>query len=68
MALKRAPHRRNALAALQGFLGLVEQPHVLDRDNRLVGEGLEQCDLLVRNASRLAPAGGDGADRILVAQ
>ena len=28
-------------------LHLVEQPHVLDRDHRLVGEGLHQLDLLV---------------------
>ena len=27
-------------------LHLVEQPHVLDRDHRLVGEGLDQLDLL----------------------
>ena len=28
-------------------LHLVEQPHVLDRDHRLVGEGRDQLDLLV---------------------
>src|SRR5262249_14794345 len=28
-------------------LHLVEQPHVLDRDHRLVGKGLDQLDLLV---------------------
>ena len=33
---------------LERLLGLVEQAHVLDRDHRLVGEGLEQRDLLVR--------------------
>ena len=33
------------LAAL--VLDLVEQPHVLDRDHRLVGEGGDQLDLLV---------------------
>ena len=32
---------------LQRFLRLVEQPHVLDRDHGLVGEGLQQRDLLV---------------------
>ena len=31
---------------LERFLRLVEQAHVLDRDHRLVGEGLEQLDLL----------------------
>ena len=28
-------------------LHLVEQPHILDRDHRLVGEGGDQLDLLV---------------------
>ena len=36
------------------FLDLVEQPHVLDRDHRLVGEGGDQLDLLV--GERLAPS------------
>ena len=37
------------LAELTGAcLHLIEQPHVLDRDHRLVGEGLDQLDLLVR--------------------
>ena len=31
--------------ALERLLGLVEQAHVLDRDHRLVGEGLQQVDL-----------------------
>ena len=30
-------------------LHLVEQPHVLDRDHRLVGEGRDQLDLLSVN-------------------
>ena len=29
------------------LLQFLEQPHVLDGDHRLVGEGFEQCDLLV---------------------
>src|SRR5439155_6234751 len=29
----------------QRLLELLEQPHVLDRDHRLVGEGLQQLDL-----------------------
>ena len=37
------------------LLGLVEQPRVLDRDHRLVGEGLEQRELLVgKGLGRLA--------------
>ena len=36
------------LAQLRGpRLDLVEQPHVLDRDHRLVGEGGDELDLLV---------------------
>ena len=36
------------LAELAGArLHLVEQPHILDRDHRLVGEGRDQLDLLV---------------------
>ena len=35
-------------------LHLVEQPHVLDRDHRLVGEGGDQLDLLV--GERLEPS------------
>ena len=34
---------------------LREQPHVLDRDHRLVGEGLEQLDLLVARTARPRP-------------
>src|SRR5262249_2588947 len=32
---------------LKRFAQLVEQPRVLDRDHRLVGEGLEKSDLLI---------------------
>ena len=35
---------------LERLLGLVEQAHVLDRDHRLVGEGLQQRDLLRRRS------------------
>src|SRR5215472_2866248 len=37
------------LAAL--VLDFVEQPHVLDRDRSLVGEGRDQLDLLVSESS-----------------
>ena len=42
---------------LQRLLGLVEQARVLDRDHGLVGERLQQCDLLVgeRSASPREP-------------
>ena len=45
---------------------LREQAHVLDGDHRLVGEGLEQRDLLVGERPDLAATDEDGADgRIL---
>ena len=37
-------------------LHLVEQPHVLDRDHRLVGEGFEQLDLLLGEWPHVASA------------
>ena len=42
-----------AVCCSSASLRLVEQPHVLDRDHRLVGEGLQQLDLVRR---RTAPA------------
>jgi hypothetical protein len=46
---------RLALACLRELLALVlnfvEQPHIFDRDHRLVGEGREQLDLLWRERS-----------------
>jgi hypothetical protein len=36
-------------------LQLLEQPDILDRNDRLVGEGLEERDLSVRERSGLAP-------------
>ena len=42
---------------------LLEQPHVLDRDDRLLGEGLEQLDLLVGEGPGSARADDDHADR-----
>ena len=43
---------------LERLLGLVEQAHVLDRDHRLVGEGLQQRDLLVGKRPGLGRATG----------
>src|SRR5215470_20000691 len=42
--------RQVSIACLQ----FGEEPHVLDRDDRLVGEGLEQLDLTGRERSSLA--------------
>jgi hypothetical protein len=50
------------------FLELREQPHVLDGDDRLVGKGLEQCDLLVGEGTRLSLVDVDRADWQAVAQ
>jgi len=44
-------------------LQLVEQPRVLDCDDRLIGKGLEQLDLLVRKRSCLWPPDGKRTDR-----
>jgi hypothetical protein len=51
--------REVAIARLQ----LLEQPDVLDRDDGLVGEGLQEGDLFVREASRFAPRDPDCAER-----
>ena len=42
---------------------LLEEPHVLDGDHRLVGEGLQQLDVADGKATRLAP-GDDDCDRM----
>jgi hypothetical protein len=34
-------------------LHLIEQSHILDRDHRLVGKGLHELDLLVREGADL---------------
>ena len=49
-------------------LHLVEQPHVLDRDHRLVGEGRDQLDLLVGERPHLGARQHDHADRNALAQ
>ena len=49
---------------LQRLLGLVEQPHVLDGDDGLVGEGLDEADLpLVEGPDFAAPGGHDADER-----
>ena len=37
-------------------LNLVEQPHVLDRDHGLIGEGLQQLDMVVGETCRARSA------------
>ena len=45
-------------------LHLVEQPHVLDRDHRLVGEGLHQPDLRSGERLDLASPTANDSDRL----
>src|SRR5262249_28952814 len=49
-------------------LHLVEQPHVLDGDDGLVGEGLEQLDLLRTEGPRFGAAHHEGPDDDSLAQ
>src|SRR5262249_5350697 len=49
-------------------LDLVEQPHVLDRDHRLVGEGREQLHLLVGEGPYRGARQREHADRSSLAQ
>ena len=53
---------------LERLLGLVEQAHVLDRDHRLVGEGLEQLDVPVGERSGLVRGDGDGPNELPIAE
>ena len=53
---------------LPGSRSSCEQAHVLDGDHRLVGEGLEQLDLLVGERPRLASADDDDADGLALPQ
>src|SRR5262249_26725222 len=45
------------------FLQFLEQPYVLDGDDRLVGEGLEKSDLLVGERSHFLSANKNRPDR-----
>src|SRR5262249_33087757 len=47
---------------LRARLHLLEQPHVLDRDDRLVGEGSDEVDLLVGEGMHLFAPQNDYAD------
>src|SRR5262249_39609395 len=52
---------------LQGFAQLVEQPRVLDGDDRLGGKGFDERDLLVVERGRIAVHGANHADHRAVA-
>ena len=58
LMLQRLAQFRVALAEF------LEQAHVFDSDHRLVGEGLEKCDLLFGERPHLAAANDDDADGI----
>ena len=47
---------------------LLEQPYVLDRDDRLVGKGLEECDLVVGEPAGLTAGHANRSDRLIVKQ
>jgi hypothetical protein len=49
-------------------LELLEQPDVLDGDDRLIGEGLQEFHFRVREAARLPAAHVDGADDLAFPQ
>jgi hypothetical protein len=49
-------------------LQLLEQPDILDRDYRLVGEGLQQLYLSFRERSRMSPTDNDRANHHPVAE
>src|SRR5262249_16161310 len=49
---------------LQRFAELVEQPRILDRDHGLVGETLDQLDLLVGERSDLLPKNVDNTNQL----
>ncbi len=67
-ARDRAEHLRRRLLLLERLLGLVEQAHVLDADGRLVGKGLGERDLLVREGSHLRAAQQHRAEGPALAQ
>src|SRR5262247_2872851 len=57
-------HRERLVLLLQ----LLEQPHILYRDDGLVGEDLEQRDLVVGEGPGLDPVDHDCADRVALAK
>src|SRR3954469_20228240 len=53
-----------ALARLLGF----EQPRVLDCDDSLIGEGLQQCDLFLRERPHFHAADHEGSNGLAFAK
>jgi hypothetical protein len=54
--------------SLQRFLGLVEQARILDGDNGLIGEALQQLDVVVGERAGLHPRNADHPDGHPIAQ
>ena len=54
----------NSLQIVRAFVAPLEQPDILDRDDGLIGEGLEQLDLLVGERAHLLAEDGDDADQL----
>src|SRR5262249_18954916 len=50
------------------LLEFFEEPHVLDGDHGLVGEGLEQGDLFFRERANFQPANQNGPDRSVLSK
>jgi hypothetical protein len=67
LGCRRLLLQRLAKLARASLLG-IEQSNVLDRDDRLVGELLQQSFLRLRDGSGLGPADHDDAERIAAAQ
>ena len=67
-AADHAQHFARSLLLLERLPDLVEQPHVLDRDDRLVGESFQQFELPFGYRTGLAPARRDRAEHLIAAQ
>src|SRR5690242_14716298 len=50
------------------MLQLVEQARVLDGDHGLIGEGLQQPDMMIIKETRLDPGNGNGTDEFALAE
>ena len=65
-------HRRLTLKRFHkvaiSHLRLVEKPHVLDRDHRLIGKGFEQLDLPIAERPHLRAPDHQRADGLSLAQ
>ena len=68
LLLERLGHLRVRCVSASFFLQLGQQARVLDRDHRLVGEGLEERDLVVREPAGLAAGHRDRPDRLVVTE